>query len=520
MQDVVARQANLTFYAGEAAEILVVNGRVAGVRTVDGNIFHAPTVVITAGTFLNGRMHTGPKITPGGRIDERPSLELARNLIDLGFVLRNFKTGTPPRLDARTIDHARLKPQGSDEAIIPFSFRTKTIPSDQPLLPCWLTHTNERTHQIIRDNFHLSPMYSGQIDATGVRYCPSIEDKLKKFADKQSHPVFLEPDGIDTHIVYPNGISTGLPESVQEEFVRTITGLEHVEFVRYGYSIEHGVIYAEELDHTLGSKRIQGLFFAGQINGTTGYEEAAVQGIVAGINAALMARDEAPFILRRDEAYAGVLIDDLITKGTNEPYRMFTSRVEYRLLVREDNTDERLGRHGHRFGLITDEEMAGIDRKYAQVRQIEARLKEIVVPRTQINPVLEGLGSSPVTERAVLYDILKRPHVMWAHVACLDGELASASVDVASRVEYDVKYEGFIVHQQKEVERFRHLENIRIPPELDYGSITAISYEVREKLKRFMPATLGQANRISGVTPAAISVLMIYLRKYFAEKKD
>ena len=241
---------------------------------------------------------------------------------------------------------------------------------------------------------------------------------------------------------------------------------------------------------------------------------------MAGINAALMARDEAPFILRRDEAYAGVLIDDLITKGTNEPYRMFTSRVEYRLLVREDNTDERLGRHGHRFGLITDEEMAGIDRKYAQVRQIEARLKEIVVPRTQINPVLEGLGSSPVTERAVLYDILKRPHVMWAHVACLDGELASASVDVASRVEYDVKYEGFIVHQQKEVERFRHLENIRIPPELDYGSITAISYEVREKLKRFMPATLGQANRISGVTPAAISVLMIYLRKYFAEKKD
>ena len=519
MQDIVRHQANLTFYEGEAAEVLVVNGKVTGVRVLDGAVFAAPTVIVTAGTFLNGRMHTGTTITPGGRIDEKPALSLAKNLQDLGFVLRNFKTGTPPRLDARTIDYARLTPQHSDEKIVPFSFRTPSILPRHELLPCWLTHTTEHTHQIIRDNFHLSPMYSGQIDATGVRYCPSIEDKLKKFADKQSHPVFLEPDGIDTHIVYPNGISTGLPEHVQEAFVHTIPGLEKAAFVRYGYSIEHGVIFAEELEHSLGSKRIGGLFFAGQVNGTTGYEEAAVQGIVAGINAALMVRGKEPFMLRRDEAYAGVLIDDLITKGTNEPYRMFTSRVEYRLLIREDNTDERLAHYGHKFGLITDEEFAAVEKKYAQVRKLEQRLKETSVLPLDINPVLEAAGSAPVAERVVLSDILKRPHVTYGHVARFDAELSAASADVAARVEYDVKYEGFIVHQQKEVERFRHLENIRIPAELEYGAINAISYEVREKLKRFKPATLGQANRISGVTPAAISVLMIYLRKYFAEKK-
>jgi tRNA uridine 5-carboxymethylaminomethyl modification enzyme len=520
MQDVVRNQTGLMFYEGEAAEILVVNGTVTGVRAVDGAVFHAPTVIVTAGTFLNGRMHTGTRITPGGRVDEKPSLALAENLESLGFVLRNFKTGTPPRLDARTIDHARLTPQHSDETIVPFSFRTAGIFAGHKLLPCWLTHTTEDTHRIIRDNFHLSPMYSGQIDATGVRYCPSIEDKLKKFADKQSHPVFLEPDGIDTHIVYPNGISTGLPEHVQEAFVRTIPGLENVAFVRYGYSIEHGVIYAEELKHSLGSKRITGLFFAGQVNGTTGYEEAAVQGMVAGINAALMVQGKAPFELRRDEAYAGVLIDDLITKGTNEPYRMFTSRVEYRLLIREDNTDERLAHYGHTFGLVTDEEFAAVEKKYAHVRRLEERLKGLSAPVAQINPVLQAAGSAPVAERAVLYDILKRPHVTYGQLACFDAELSAAPADVAARVEYDVKYEGFIVHQHKEVERFRHLENIRIPPELDYAAITAISYEVREKLKRFKPATLGQANRISGVTPAAISVLMIYLRKYFAEKKN
>ncbi|MBF0331625.1 MAG: tRNA uridine-5-carboxymethylaminomethyl(34) synthesis enzyme MnmG [Candidatus Omnitrophica bacterium] len=517
MQDVVKRQQGLTFYAGEAAEIMVKGGRVCGVKTVDGMMFEAPCVVVTAGTFLNGRMHLGPKITPGGRIDEKPSLLLARNIEDLGFTLRNFKTGTPPRLDGRTIDHTSLKLQGSDAKIIPFSFRTPGVPAEQKLRPSWQTHTTALTHQIIRDNFHLSPMYSGQIDATGVRYCPSIEDKLKKFGDKESHPVFLEPDGIDTDIVYPNGISTGLPEHVQEEFVRSMPGLEKVAFVRYGYSIEHAVIYAEELKHSLESKRIAGLFFAGQLNGTTGYEEAAVQGMVAGINAALSVRQEEPFMLRRDEAYAGVLIDDLITRGTNEPYRMFTSRVEYRLLVREDNTDERLAVYGRKFGLITEKEYAAIEAKYAAVRRMQQRLKEFSVSPDGINPVLIAANATPIIQKTPAYDILKRPEVLYSHVAIFDEELRSASEAVAARVEYDVKYEGFIVRQRKEVDKFRHLENIRIPVDFDVAAISAISYEVREKLKRFKPETLGQANRISGMTPAAISVLMIYLKKYFAK---
>ncbi len=432
-------------------------------------------------------------------------------------MLRNFKTGTPPRLDGRTIDRACLRAQHSDENSIPFSFRTRALPGPEERLPCWLTQTNEATHQVIRDNFHLSPMYSGQIDATGVRYCPSIEDKLKKFADKKSHPVFLEPDGLDTDIVYPNGLSTGLPAEVQEAFVRTIPGLEKAAFVRYGYSIEHGVIYAEELGHTLEAKRVGGLFFAGQLNGTTGYEEAAAQGIVAGINAALAVKGEAPFILGREEAYTGVLIDDLVTRGTNEPYRMFTSRVEYRLLVREDNTDERLARYGRKFGLVTEEEHAAVVRKYDEARRLEQRLKEVVPPLAETNGLLRELDCAPAPQRAALHDLLKRPQVEFAHVARFDTEVAGARPAVAARVAYDVKYAGFIAQQKKEVAKFRHLENIRIPPGLDLARVHGISHEVREKLRRFRPLTLGQANRISGMTPAAITVLMIHLRKHGAE---
>ncbi len=517
MQDVVRRQEHLDFYEGEAAHILTTGGRVCGVRMADGAEFGAEAVIVTAGTFLNGRMHMGPVITPGGRIDEKAAHALAKSLEELGFVLRNFKTGTPPRLDGRTIDRARLKAQHSDELIIPFSCRTRALPRMEARLPCWLTHTNEATHQVIRDNFHLSPMYSGQIDATGVRYCPSIEDKLKKFADKASHPVFLEPDGLDTDIVYPNGLSTGLPAPVQEAFVRTIPGLENAAFVRYGYSIEHGVIFSEELGHTLEARRVGGLFFAGQVNGTTGYEEAAAQGLVAGINAALRIRGEAPFILGRAEAYTGVLIDDLVTKGTNEPYRMFTSRVEYRLLVREDNTDERLAHYGRKFGLVTEEGFAGVVRKYDEVRQLEQRLKEVVPSLEETNALLRELGCAPAPQRVVLHDLLKRPQVEFPHVARFDGTVAEARPEVAARVTYDIKYAGFIAQQKKEVAKFRHLENIRIPAALDFAQVRGISHEVREKLRRFQPRTLGQANRISGMTPAAISVLMVYLRKQAAE---
>ncbi|MBF0486202.1 MAG: tRNA uridine-5-carboxymethylaminomethyl(34) synthesis enzyme MnmG [Candidatus Omnitrophica bacterium] len=523
MQDVIRRQPDLTFFAGEAAEILVKNNRVTGLRMVDGTVFESPHVIVTAGTFLNGRIHLGPKITPGGRVDEKPSVELAQSIQNLGFVIRNFKTGTPARLDGRTIDYSRMARQDSDMPPVPFSYRTPAIPPEQKLVPCWLTSTTEETHKIIRDNFHLSPMYSGQIDATGVRYCPSIEDKLKKFSDRPMHHVFLEPDGLDTPIVYPNGISTGLPENVQEAFVRTIPGLEQVKFIRYGYSIEHGVIFAEELKGSLESKRIEGLFFAGQVNGTTGYEEAAVQGIMAGINAGLKVKNAPPFILGRDEAYAGVLMDDLITKGTNEPYRMFTSRVEYRLIVREDNTDLRLAHHARRLGLMADEDFKKIEQKYEDVKRGIGKLKSMRVPLKELNPVLESAGSAASVTGANLYDVLKRPRVsfdMIAKIPSVAGELSGVLPSVRWHIEYDVKYEGFIDRQKKEVEKFRHLENIKIPDGFDFMSISSISHEVRQKLTHFKPATLGQANRISGVTPAAISVLMICLRKHSHLSKD
>ncbi|MBF0121987.1 MAG: tRNA uridine-5-carboxymethylaminomethyl(34) synthesis enzyme MnmG [Candidatus Omnitrophica bacterium] len=520
MQRVVRAQAHLDFYAGEAVEIVVEAGVVRGLKMADGSIFISSMVIVTCGTFLNGRMHVGTRITPGGRIDEPPSISLAKNLQDLGFVLRNFKTGTPARLDGRTIDYTRLDRQDSDMPPIPFSFKTPCIPKEQKLLPCWITHTDERTHQIIRENFHLSPMYSGQIDATGVRYCPSIEDKLKKFPERPSHHVFLEPDGIETSIVYPNGVSTGLPESVQEAFMRTIPGLKKVSFVRYGYSIEHAVIYTEELTHGLESKRISGLFFAGQVNGTTGYEEAAVQGTIAGINAALKVQGKAPFHLRRDEAYVGVLIDDLITKGTNEPYRMFTSRVEYRLLVREDNTDRRLFGHAHRLGLMTDEQYSMIQRKYDRIEQGIVRLSQARVRPQVINPILEPLGSAPIKQSVPLGDILRRPLVTFEMIRGLDEELSVLSEDVALQIEYTVKYAGFIDRQKKEVEKFRHLENIHIPAGFVYQGISGLSREIQQKLEAARPVNLGQANRISGVTPAAISILMVAIKKYYGHSSE
>jgi tRNA uridine 5-carboxymethylaminomethyl modification enzyme len=520
MQDVIRSQKGLDFFAGEAAGILTRDGSVTGVRTCDGTVFNAPNVIVTAGTFLNGRIHIGPRIIPGGRIDEKPSVALADSIRGLGFAIRSFKTGTPPRLDGRTIDYSRMTRQDSDPAPVPFSYHTPGILSHRKLVPCWLTQTTEATHAIIRKNFHLSPMYSGQISATGVRYCPSIEDKLKKFADRSAHHVFLEPDGLDTDVVYPNGISTGLPEEAQEAFVRTIPGLENVRFLRYGYSIEHGVIDARELKPTLESRSVAGLFFAGQLNGTTGYEEAAAQGLVAGINAALRARGEPPFVLGRDEAYAGVLIDDLVTKGTDEPYRMFTSRVEYRLLVREDNTDQRLAKYARRFGLMSGEEHLLIQKKYDEVARTLKVLAETRLSASELNPLLVRAASAPVTGTAILQDILKRPGITFDMMRALPAfpeELKAVSSSVAARVEYDIKYDGFIDRQKKEVEKFRHLENIRVPEGFDFMKVTSLSHEVRGKLAHFRPATLGQANRISGVTPAAISVLMICFRKYYLE---
>jgi len=521
MQKVVFDQENLSVIPDEVNEIIVKNGQVAGVRTQGGYEIACPTVVVTTGTFLKGRIHIGPTITPGGRVGEPASTRLADNFRDLGFNVMLFKTGTPPRLDGRTIDFSRLEIQHSDERPVPFSFRTKEIPAAQTMRPCHITHTSEETHDIIRANMHLSPMYSGQMQATGVRYCPSIEDKLKKFADKGSHHVFLEPEGLDTDEYYPNGISTGLPGEVQEKMVRSIKGLEKVKINRYGYSIEHGVIPSTELTPWLETKRIRGLFLAGQINGTTGYEEAAVQGLIAGINAALRVEDKKPFALGRHEAYTGVLIDDLVTKGTDEPYRMFTSRVEYRLIIREDNTDKRLAHYGHELGLLSGEDYEQVRRKYELIASEIKHLRTTrVAPGSELDDILQQNNSSPLRQPTLLSDILKRPEVNYAMIAPFDGKLKDFPPEVIAQVEYEIKYEGFIHRQKKDVERFRHIEHINIPQDIDYTKIASLSIEIQQKLKAFSPLTLGQANRISGVTPAAISILMVYLRKLSLERRS
>ena len=514
MQEVVAAQPRLTVIEDQAAEILTSGGRVTGVRTVGGRQLRAASVVLAAGTFLNGRMHRGPEITPGGRIGEPSAVRLADSLRALGFPIWSFKTGTPPRLDGRTIDFSRMEAQHSDAPPLPFSFRTPAIPAQQQLLPCHITRTTEATHAIIRANMHLSPMYSGQIDATGVRYCPSIEDKLQKFGDRNSHHVFLEPEGLDTDEYYPNGISTGLPAEVQDQFVRTIPGLESVRITCYGYSIEHGVIPPTELTASLETRRVKGLYHAGQVNGTTGYEEAAAQGLIAGINAARALQDRPPLILGRDESYIGVLLDDLVTKGTEEPYRMFTSRVEYRLIVREDNADRRLMGYGHDLGLIADEVYAAMRRKYAIIDEEIRHLGETLVhPGGGIDQVLAACQSSPLRQPVSLSLLLKRPEISYGHIAAFDGRLKDCPQSWIDQVEYEIKYEGFIRRQRKDVERFRHIENIRIPPDIDYEKIHGLSIEIRQKLDRLRPLTLGQAQRISGVTPAAISILMVYLKK-------
>ena len=520
IQHVISNQPNLTVLTDKVRELHVTAGKVTGITTAEGQKIEARTVVITTGTFLNGRIHIGTSITPGGRIGEVASNSLAESIRGLGFEVVMFKTGTPPRLDGRTIDFEKLERQDSDNPPIPFSFRTPEIPSTQQLVPCHITYTNEKTHDIIRANFHQSPMYSGQIKATGVRYCPSIEDKLKKFGDKDRHHVFLEPEGLDTFEYYPNGISTGLPADIQEQMVRSIPGLERAVVVRPGYSIEHGVVPATELLSTLETKKVRGLFLAGQINGTTGYEEAAAQGLMAGTNAALQVKEQPPFILGRHESYIGVLIDDLTTKGTEEPYRMFTSRVEYRLIVREDNADQRLSKYGHAFGLLSDADYEAVGRKYEAIsREVEHLRTTKIGPGTELDGILLENNSSPIRQQTSLYDLLKRPQVTYNMIAPYDGNLKNYPAAVIGQVEYEIKYEGFIGRQLKEVEKFRHIENIKVPAGIDYDQIPSLSKEIREKLKRFTPSTLGQANRISGVTPAALTILMIYFKKYFEEKR-
>ncbi len=509
------RQANLDLRQGMGVGLVVRNGRVRGVRTETGSEIPCRAVVLTAGTFLNGLIHIGEVQYRAGRAGEFSAQGMTECLVQLGFESGRLKTGTPPRIDGSTVDFSKTQVQPGDEAPQPFSFRHDRLEVEQ--MPCYLTYTNPTTHELLRKGFDRSPMFTGRIQGVGPRYCPSIEDKINRFADKERHQIFLEPEGRDTTEMYVNGFSTSLPEEVQLEGIRTIAGLEQVKVTRLGYAVEYDFFPPTQLQPTLETQRVENLFFAGQINGTTGYEEAASQGFVAGVNAVLKLRGEEPFVLERSEAYIGVLIDDLVTKGTIEPYRMFTSRAEYRLILRQDNADQRLMDYGHSLGLLPDEVYGKLCRKRERIRTALAALRAKKVAPADVNPILERIGSSPLAEKESLYALLKRPEVHLCHLRdvsrldVLDHWEDPEWERVREQVEIEIKYEGFIGRQKEQAERLRRLEGKRIPPDFDFASIDALSAEAREKLQRVRPHTLGQASRISGVSPADVSVLLIHL---------
>jgi tRNA uridine 5-carboxymethylaminomethyl modification enzyme len=512
MKEVLERQENLELKQGLVEEILVENGTAVGVKTSIGQKFYAQAVIITPGTFLNGLIHIGLTNFPAGRMGEFPAIKLSENLKELGFQIGRFKTGTCPRLNGKTIDFSRLRTQEGDQVPIPFSFSTKEI--TQPQLPCYITYTNPKTHEIIRGGLDRSPLYTGVIKGTGVRYCPSIEDKIMKFPERERHQIFLEPEGLNTFEYYPNGLATSLPIDVQLAMLRTIESLENVEIMRPGYAIEHDYAEPTQLKPTLETKLIENLYFCGQINGTTGYEEAAAQGLIGGINAALKVQDKPPFVLDRSEAYIGVLIDDLVTKGTKEPYRMFTSRAEYRLILREDNADLRLTEKAYHIGLIGEERYQEVVAKKRAIEKELARLREVkICPDSKTNKKFSEMGWIAPKSPISLAELLRRPEVSYSDLKLFSGMNDDVSPEVTEQVEIEIKYEGYIKHQEQEIQKFKKLENKRIPLEINYKEIVGLSNEVREKLSKIRPDSLGQALRISGVTPAAIAVLMVHLKR-------
>ncbi|MGP0063651.1 MAG: tRNA uridine-5-carboxymethylaminomethyl(34) synthesis enzyme MnmG [Isosphaeraceae bacterium] len=491
----VERQENLSLRQEMVETLLVEGGRIVGVQCRGGGRYQARAVILTTGTFLQALMHTGEMKTPGGRGGDVAAVDLSQSLVSLGFELRRFKTGTPPRLNGRTIDFSRLEPQPGDREPVPFSFLTEEIVQSQ--LDCHITYTNPAAHAIIRDNLHRAPMYSGQIQSTGPRYCPSIEDKVVRFADRDQHQIFLEPEGRNTLEYYCNGISTSLPRDVQEAVIALIPGLEHAEIMRFGYAVEYDYAPPVQLRPTLETKPVGNLFFAGQINGTTGYEEAAAQGLIAGINAGLAAKGEPPLIIDRSRAYIGVLIDDLVTRGVDEPYRMFTSRAEYRLMLRHDNADLRLTEIGREAGLVDDHRWM----RFLARRDAIARLRDLLT-ETRVG------GHT-------LYQALRRPSTTWDELLELAPSLESHGfpADVVSQMTIAAKYDGYIDRQLDQIERFRRLEDKPIPANLEYGAIPQLRAEAREKFERIRPLSLGQAGRISGISPSDIATLLIHLKR-------
>ena len=513
MRSALESEENIDIKQRMVEEFIARGEKVVGVKTTLGEEFYSDAVVVTPGTFPNGLIHIGLSQISSGRAGEAAAVGISDSFEKLGFQVGRLKTGTPPRFDGRTINWDATEPQPGDDNPVPFSFSNETV--EGPQHNCPITYTNEKTHEVIRNNLDKSPLFSGLIKGVGPRYCPSIEDKIVKFPDKDRHQIFLEPDGAGTYEIYPNGISTSLPLEVQYELVRTIEGLENVEIMRPGYAVEYDFLDPTQLKPTLESKILENIYFAGQVNGTTGYEEAGSQGLVAGINAALKIRGENPFILDRSQAYMGILIDDLVTKGVDEPYRMFTSRAEYRLILREDNADLRLRDIGYRVGLVNEEEYEKYLVKKERIEKEFGRLENTkVVPSKEVNEVLEKLASSKLKKPQSLKELLRRPDFTYEKLSILDPDsLDVAGTSLSSQVELEVKYEGYIQRQFEQIEKFKKLESIKIPDRFEYEEIPGLSNEIIQKLTKVKPDSLGQATRISGITPAAISVLMVYLKK-------
>lgn len=511
MKHTLELQENLDVKQGEVVEYIVENGEIKGIKTLTGGVYKAKAVILCSGTYLRGRIFIGEVNYSGGPDGIFPANHLTESLNKIGIETRRFKTGTPARVNKRSIDFSKMEIQNGDDEIVPFSFENKDLEREQ--VPCYLTYTNSKTHEIIRANLHRSPLYGGEIKGTGPRYCPSIEDKVVRFADKERHQIFIEPMGENTEEMYVQGMSSSLPEEVQIAMYRTIEGLENVEFTRPAYAIEYDCIDSTELKLSLESKKIKGMFFAGQVNGSSGYEEAAAQGIMAGINAVRFVKNLEPVILHRSDAYIGVLIDDLVTKGTNEPYRMMTSRAEYRLLLRQDNSDARLTKIGYDIGLISKERYQSFVKKYENINNEIARVKATnIKPSEKVNALLEKCGTTPITTGMKLSDLIKRTELNYEILKEIDTERPDLSKEEQEEVNIEIKYEGYIKLQLEQIEQFKKLENKKLPENIDYEDIKGIRIEARQKLNKFKPTSIGQASRISGISPADISVLLIYLQ--------